>query len=186
MSGSLPQLPVMAQKATKTLAARNTSTLNRTHLLTLFFHTLYNLSRFFRRSSNRQRILPYIFLSLPACLFEVYFERIARPTYTPNTGEVKRAGEDLDAKGLTEWMWDVVYWTYGCLVFVAVLGDRGWWAFAVVPLYSAWLAFSAYSGVRSGMGGLLGGGSESANPQAGQSKRQAKMEKRGGQKVQYR
>ena len=86
-------------------------------------------------------------------------------------------------------MWDIVYWTWGCIVFAAVLGDWAWWAYAVVPLYSAWLAVSTYTGVRKGMGGMFGGGegaSGGAGAGDGQSKRAAKMEKRGGQKVSYR
>lgn len=90
-------------------------------------------------------------------------------------------------------MWDIVYWTWGVVVLAAVAGDWAWWAYAVVPLYSAWLAFTTYTGVRSGMGGLMGGGSEggigsgTGTGTGGQSKRSAKMEKRGGgQKLVYR
>ena len=97
---------------------------------------------------------------------------------------MRRAGEDLGAKGLTEWMWDVLYWSWGCLGLVTVLGDRAWWAMLVVPLYSAWLAFSTYSGVRQGLGGF-GAADGGGGGQEGQSKRQAKLEKR-GQRVQYK
>ena len=115
----------MAQKAAKTLAARNVSILNRTLLLTLGFHGTFLLLRllFLRRS-----LTLYAILSAPALIIQFWFERISRPTYGPN-GELKRSGEDLEAQGLTEWMWDVLYWTYLCLVFVAVIGDYGWWAY---------------------------------------------------------
>lgn len=103
-------------------------------------------------------------------------------------GELKRAGEDLEAKGLTEWMWDVVYWTWGNVVFVAIAGDWAWWGMVVPVLYSIWSAWTTYAGVRQGMGGMMGGGDTGAQAQAarGQSKRQAKMEKRGGQKMVFR
>jgi hypothetical protein len=130
-----------------------------------------------------RKLLPYILLTCPSLLIEFWFERIARPTYGTD-GDLKRAGEDLEAKGLTEWMWDVLYWTWGCVVLVAIAGDWAWWAYAAVPVYSAYLGFTTYSGVRQGMAGLGGGGEGSAG--GGQSKRQAKLEKRGGQKVQYR
>lgn len=68
------------------------------------------------------------------------------------------------------------------------MGDKGWWAGGVVPAYSVWLAFTTYSGMKTGMGGLMGGGdgAGSGGASGGQSKRQAKIEKRGGQKMVYR
>lgn len=134
-----------------------------------------------------RRLLPYLVLNTPAFVIEFWFERIGRPKYseTANGKDLRRAGEDLEAKGLTEWMWDVVYWTWGCTFLATFLGDWAWWFYAVVPIYSAYLAFTAYSGVRKGMGGMMG--SQDAGNQAQvQSKRQTKLEKRGGQKVQYR
>ena len=70
------------------------------------------------------------------------------------------------------------------MVLVIVLGDRAWWAYAAVPLYSAYLAFTTATGLRQGLGGMGAGGDGSAA--GAQSKRQAKMEKRGGQKMVYR
>jgi hypothetical protein len=100
-------------------------------------------------------------------------------------GSIKRPGEDLDASGLTEYMWDVTYWTYGCIAFAALFGDWAWWGMIVVPAYSAYSLYGVYSGFRGGAGYTDAAGV----PQPGattQSKRQAKMEKRGGQKVAYR
>lgn len=58
---------------------------------------------------------------------------------------------------------------------------------AAIPIYSAWLAYSTFGNVKQmlGAGGAeaLQDGTSSA---ATGSKRQQKMEKRGGQKVQYR
>lgn len=83
-------------------------------------------------------------------------------------------------------MWDVVYWTWACIVLVTLLGDWAWWLYAAVPLYSGYLAFTTYTGMRKGMGGLMGGGAaDQAGTAQGQSKRQSKLEKR-GQRVQYR
>lgn len=62
-----------------------------------------------------------------------------------------------------------------------------------VPLYSAYLAYSTFTGARQGLAGMMGGvqaqeadGRGSASGSGATSKRQQKMEKRGGQKVQYR
>lgn len=118
----------MAKKAAKTLAASNTKRLNITLAATLFIHAFYWLLRglIFRSSFRTGSLYRYLLLSAPSLLIQAFFERNSRPSFGAN-GEVKRAGEDLDAKGLTEWMWDVVYWTYGCLVLVSVLGDWAWW-----------------------------------------------------------
>ena len=37
------------------------------------------------------------------------------------------AGEDMEAKGVTEYMWDIVYVTWGVLGLVGVAGEWGWW-----------------------------------------------------------
>lgn len=172
------------QKAAKTLAARNTARLNQTLVTTIAIHTLYILLRLivFRASFSRKSALLYILLGGPQLFINFLFERQGRPTLNPD-GSVKRSGEDLEAKGLTEYMWDVCYWTYGCVFLAAVLGDWAWWAWGVVPLYSAYLAYTTFAGVRKGYSDATG----VPQPQAaGQSKRQAKMEKRGGQKVSYR
>jgi len=100
--------------------------------------------------------------------------------------ELKRAGEDLDAKGLTEWMWDVVYFTWGVVGLAALAGNWVWYLFTAVPLYSAWLAYTTFSGARQGLTGMGGGQTADGSSTGAQSKRQAKMEKRGGQRVQYR
>lgn len=110
---------------------------------------------------------------------------MSRPTPS-ETGEVKRAGEDLEAKGLTEWMWDIIYWTWGNVVLATLAGDWAWWAMLIVPMYSAWLAWGVFSGARGMMGGGAAQQQDPVAAAAGQSKRQAKMEKRGGQRVAYR
>ncbi|KAK5113015.1 hypothetical protein LTR85_011037 [Meristemomyces frigidus] len=173
-------------KAQKTQASRNSATLNRTHLISLGVYVFFLLVRavLFRR-----RLLPFMLLTLPALAIEFWFERIGRPVFAEGTQgkELKRAGEDLEAKGLTEWMWDVVYWTWACTALVALAGDWAWWFYSVVPLYSAYLAYTTFSGVRQGFGGLsAGAGGDGSGSGGGQSKRQAKMEKRGGQRVQYK
>jgi hypothetical protein len=175
-------LSAMAQKATKTLAAANTKRLNLTLYLTLFVHLFYWLLRAFvyRASFSRRSLLLYLFLSAPQLLINLQFERIARPTHDAS-GAVKRAGEDLDASGLTEYLWDVTYWTYFCIVLAAVLGDGAWWCMVVVPAYSAYALWNVYTGMRGGFTDAAG----VPQPEA-QSKRQAKMEKRGGQKMQFR
>ncbi|KAL1977486.1 hypothetical protein VTN31DRAFT_345 [Thermomyces dupontii] len=170
----------MAQKAAKSLASRNTATLNRTHLITFILHTVFLLLHFL---FNRPRSLkPYFALTLPALGIEFYLERLGRPRYHSQDGSLRSAGADLGARGLTEYMWDVLYWTWGCMGAVCVFGDGAWWLWIAVPLYSIWLVVTTVSGMRKSFAGL--GGVD--GPAAPMSKRQQKLEKRGGQHVQYR
>ncbi|KAL4958586.1 hypothetical protein BDW69DRAFT_1464 [Aspergillus filifer] len=179
----------MAQKASKTLAARNTSILLRTHLTTLLLHILYILLHtLFSRPSS---LKPYYILALPTLIIEFYLDKIGRPTYTTDPSgskSLRSPGEDLNAAGLTEYMWDVLYWTWGCIGTVCVFGDRAWWLWGVVPVYSVWLAYSTVMGVKGGLSGFggAGEGDGAAVGSGAESKRQKKMEKRGGRGVQYR
>ena len=123
-------------------------------------------------------------LSAPALAIEFWLEKIGRPTYAEN-GELKRSGEDMDAKGLTEFMWDVLYWTWACIAAAALTGNKAWWMYAAVPAYSMWMASSTILSMRQGMAGMAGPGDDSGE-NVGDSKRQKKLERRGGQKMQTR
>lgn len=145
-------------------------------------NTLFILLRFFLLS---RALTPYLLLSAPALVLEFYLDRLGRPSHAAN-GSLRRSGEDLDAKGLTEFMWDIVYWTWINIVLVIIFGDRAWWLYLVVPAYSVYLAATTVGGIKGMMGGLGGASGDGAAAQEAESKRQKKMEKRGGQKVTYR
>jgi hypothetical protein len=82
----------------------------------------------FRSTFSRRSIVLYLALSAPALAIEYWLETIGRPRYGgAQPGDLKSAGEDLDAKGLTEFLWDVLYWSWGCLVMAGMVGDRAWW-----------------------------------------------------------
>lgn len=99
---------------------------------------------------------------------------------------MKGSGEDLEAKGLTEYLWDVLYWSWGCTVLAALFGNRVWWAWSAIPVYSVWLAWTKFGGMRQGLAGMAGQGKSDGVNGGATSNRQKKMEKRGGQKVSYR
>ena len=175
------------QKAAKQQAGRNTTILKRFHLISIVTNVLYIVSRFlvFRSSSTRATYLFYFLLSMPAIVIEFWLEKIARPIYS-SSGELHKPGEDLEARGLIEYMCDVLYWTWGTIFLASLFGDRAWWIWAAVPLYSIWLGYSTLGSVKQSMAGLTErglNGSDATHP--GSSNRQKKMEKR-GQKVQYR
>jgi hypothetical protein len=169
------------QKAAKSLASKNAATLNRTHQITVLLHSLFWALHFlFNRPSA---LLRYILLTLPALGIEFYLERLGRPRYSPQDGSLKQAGEDMSASGLTEYMWDVTYWTWGCLVAACVFGDRAWWLYLAVPFWSVYLLWTTFTGMKKGLAGMGGSGEASGETT---SKRQQKLEKRGGQRVQHR
>ncbi|KAG0137072.1 hypothetical protein HOY82DRAFT_400766 [Tuber indicum] len=176
----------MANKAAKQLARANTATLNHAHITTLVLHTLFILYRLLYRSGSWSK---YAALSLPSLVVEIYLERLGRPKYSSPGGDgvLVSAGEDMEAKGVTEYMWDIVYVTWGVLGLVGVVGEWGWWVLAIVPIYAVYLAVGMY---RS-MSGLMPGMSSSspsaaaAAPEGPRSNRQKKAEKKGGQKVRY-
>ncbi|KAF2663294.1 hypothetical protein BT63DRAFT_430481 [Microthyrium microscopicum] len=143
----------MAQKSAKTLASRNTSRLHQTHLTTLAVHTFHLLTRLllFRSTLTRRSIALWLLLSLPALAIEAYLDKVGRPTYIvrpdgtkDGVKELKRPGEDLEAQGVMEWAWDVVYWSWGCTGLAAVLGDWGW---------SIWVSLFGAVGVYVGLMG---------------------------------
>ena len=157
-------------------------------MISLAVNILFIILRFaiFGKSRTRATYLLYFALSSPAFAIEFWFEKIGRPTNGPN-GDLQKSGEDLEAEGLTEFMWDVLYWSWGCIAIVSLLGDKAWWLWAVIPLYSAWLAYTTFGSVRQGMAGLTGqGGRGSALDGGATSKRQKKLEKRGGLKMHHR
>lgn len=56
-----------------------------------------------------------------------------------------------------------------------------------MPVYSVWLAYSTFMGMKSGLAGMGGAGAgQEQGGGAAESKRQKKMEKRGARGVQYR
>ena len=134
--------------------------------------------------------MPYILLCLPSFVVEFYLDRLGRPSYAAD-GALRRSGHDLDAKGWTEYMWDVLYWTWINLVLVIFLGNWAWCLYLIVPVYSLYLATTMVGGMRGMLPGLAGAGGEEApsgtgNSERGESKRQKRTEKRGGQRVAYR
>lgn len=143
----------MAQKAKKDRAKANTSTLNTLHIGTLTLNLLFLLSNLLWR---RRSLVTYLLLSVPSIICEYILERTGRPSYT--NGSLKSAGEDLAAQGLTEYMFDVVWVTWGCLVVVILFGNWGWLLWAVVPAYGAVKGYSLLGMAKGMMGGAQGQG----------------------------
>ncbi|KAK8055856.1 hypothetical protein PG993_001083 [Apiospora rasikravindrae] len=124
----------MAQKARKHIAKANADALKNLHLGTLILHSLFVLSNVLFR---RRALLPYILLSIPSFICEYVLERTGRPKFDPATKALRSAGEDLSAPGLTEYMFDVIWVTWGAIVSVIFFGNWGWLLWLVLPIFAA-------------------------------------------------
>ena len=161
----------MVQKAAKQLAARNAAILNRMHLISLLVNAVFTLIRFFffKSSCTFSSYILYVSFSLPTAAIQLWFEKNGRP-------RDGRAADDLDAKGATEYMFDVLWWTWGTMIAVMLFGDRAWWMWIATPIYLIYLSITTFRGVRQTMGGF--GGQESAADEGPTSNRQRKIAKK--------
>jgi len=96
-------------------------------------------------------------------------------------GTIIDGGDDLNAPGLTSYMFDVTYVTWFVQVGVALISDVFWWIYMVIPLFAVYKLFSLLMGFRSSMGG---GMQDETDSTSSLSKTQLKKQKR-GEKVKY-
>lgn len=162
----------MAQKAKKDRAKANTTALTNLHIGSLTVHTIFLLSHFLL---GRHRSLPtWGLLSTPSLICEYVLETSGRPKYDAATGTLKNAGEDLAAQGLTEYMFDVIWVTWGVVVLASLFGNWAWFLWAVVPAYGLYMASGLLGMGRQKMAQMQGAGAEEPAPQGNRrSRRQA-------------
>lgn len=128
----------MAQKARKDRAKSNSAALNNLHIGSLIVNGLFLLLHLVFRTRS---LLLWFILSLPSFACQFALERTGRPSYDPTTKALKSSGEDLGAAGLTEYMFDVIWVTWGAAILVALLGNWAWLLWAVVPAYGVYKGF---------------------------------------------
>ncbi|GAB1320113.1 DUF788 domain-containing protein [Madurella fahalii] len=129
----------MAQKARKDQAKSNSAALNNLHIGSLIVNGLFLLLHFVFRTRS---LLLWFILSLPSFVCQFALERTGRPSYDPATKALRSSGEDLGAAGLTEYMFDVIWVTWGAAILVALFGNWAWLLWAVVPAYGVYKGFS--------------------------------------------
>lgn len=161
----------MAQKAKKDRAKSNAAALNNLHIGAAVVNGLFLAWHFFFRSRS---LLAYVLFSLPSFICQFALEKAGRPKFDPATGALKASGEDLSAKGLTEYMWDVVWVTWGCQILVMLLGNWFWLLWTIVPAYGAYQGYGLLGQAKqlAGMQGLQGG-QEDAAPAVNRKQRRA-------------
>ncbi|CAI4219202.1 unnamed protein product [Parascedosporium putredinis] len=158
----------MAQKAKKDLAKSNAAALQNLHTLSIALNAAFLAFAIFLRPRSLKL---YGVLSIPAFAAQFILERSGRPVRDPETGAVRSAGQDLGAEGLTAYMFDVVWVTWATLVFVILIGDKGWFLWTVVPAYGGYQAgrlLLKARGLAGGLGGMTA--QPEAAPQGGNRK----------------
>ncbi|RCI08325.1 hypothetical protein L249_8769 [Ophiocordyceps polyrhachis-furcata BCC 54312] len=158
----------MAQKAKKDLAKNNAAALNRLHLISVLANGLFLVSHLFLR---RRSLLVYGLLSLPAFVCQYVLEISGRPKYDAITGALKSSGQDLAARGLTEYMFDVVWVTWVCCAAVMLAGNWAWLLWAVIPAYGVYLGAGLLGMGRQQLAGMQAG--QDAAPPANRRARRA-------------
>jgi len=135
----------MAQKARKDRAKSNEAALKNLHLGSLIANGLFLLLHFFFR---KRSLLLWFCLSIPSFFCQLTLEKAGRPQYDSTTKALKSAGEDLNAPGLTEYMWDIIWVTWACTVLAAFFGNWAWFLWAVVPAFGAYKAIGMFGAAR--------------------------------------
>ena len=162
----------MAKKAKKDLARHNAAALNRLHLTGLAVNALFLAWHF---AVAPRSLAAYLVFSTPAFVCEYVLEASGRPRHDPATKALRSPGEDMAARGLTEYMFDVIWVTWACAVAVALAGNWGWALWAVIPAYGLHLGYGLLGMGRHKMAEMQGaaGPGHDAAPRANRRSRRA-------------
>jgi SRP-independent targeting protein 2/TMEM208 len=114
------------------------------------------LRLFLRRSLSSWTLYILYLLSFALAGFiQFQLESFGHPTFDENGGVIK-SGEDLGQAGLTEYMFDILYLTWGIQILVAVTTIHAFWLYLLVnseiaranlqiPGYAAFKLWGLYS-----------------------------------------
>lgn len=162
----------MAQKAKKDRAKSNAASLNNLHIGAAVVNGLFLSWYIFFRSRS---LLTYILLSIPSFICQFTLEKAGRPSFDPTTGALKSSGEDLAARGLTEYMWDVIWVTWACQVLVMLFGNWFWILWIIVPAYGAYQGYGLLGQAKqlAGLQGAQGVQNQDAAPVGNRKQRRA-------------
>ncbi|GAO46938.1 DUF788-domain-containing protein [Saitoella complicata NRRL Y-17804] len=180
----------MANQANKRLAIQNARIVANHRLFAMGLHGFFILMRLVLRlrAFSTGMLIKYLLTTALSGFLQFTLEKTGRARYNP-AGELLSAGQDLNQAGLTEWMWDVIYVCWLGQALAALGINRGFWVLWAVPAYAVFKV-GPMAARFLGLGNMFGGRGAAAEAQEeaapAMSKRQQKMEKRGGQKIRYR
>ncbi|KAL2076025.1 hypothetical protein VTL71DRAFT_968 [Oculimacula yallundae] len=144
----------MAQKAKKDRAKANIASLNSLHIGSATANGVFLLFNLFIK---RRSLLAWTILTIPSLIAEYILETSGRPKYDAATKTLKSAGEDLSAPGLTEYMFDIIWVTWLCLISVITFGNWGWIVWGIVPAYGMYKGYGLLGMAKGMMGGAQAG-----------------------------
>ncbi|KAI9592761.1 hypothetical protein BDF19DRAFT_416065 [Syncephalis fuscata] len=164
----------MANKSAKKTAIENARILRNVQWGMLIVNITYIVVQFgwYNADVTFYRVIRYLLTWLPTLFIYRQFASMAQPQ-RDMSGAIVSGGDDLNAPGLTSYMFDILYVTWfvhlGSLAWSSV-----WWFYLVIPCY----AFYSIWGFVAPMLGFGGNGNKGGDQEASKSKRQQKMEKR--------
>ncbi|KAI8987107.1 hypothetical protein BDB01DRAFT_784570 [Pilobolus umbonatus] len=163
----------MANASSKKIATANKKTLTNLRNGFLIVNTIYILWRvvyYWSTFSFGQFLLYGTTAGLTYTFYRILVSS-GTPTYLPD-GSLS-SGQDLNAEGLTAYMFDIIYVTWFVHITTAFISNKFWMVYLVIP------AYAAYKIIPLAMKYLgKGQATEEVENTEGKSKRQAKIEKR--------
>ncbi|KAJ2961333.1 hypothetical protein NQZ79_g3389 [Umbelopsis isabellina] len=175
----------MANASSKKIASANVKTLANLRMGFFAVNCFYVLWRglLYWKTFSFSTLLAYALTSGLTFYLYTVLKNAGSPRYNVD-GSIQSGGDDLNAEGLTAYMFDIIYITWFVHITTAVISGKFWYTYIVIPAYAAfklWPYIAPY---------LKGSSNEqSAEPSGPQkSKRQTKMEERAkkGQNVKYK
>ncbi|KZW03947.1 DUF788-domain-containing protein [Exidia glandulosa HHB12029] len=169
----------MANASAKKTAAQNEASLRQLRTRTLAVYALAVALRFLLKRTTKGGLILAASTALPSLAIYRFLVSIGTPRRDAR-GELISPGDDLEAGGLTEYAWDVVYVTWICQLGSAALGEWFWYLYLVIPVYAVYKLWG-FAGPMLGFGGGSRGPAlpeEEAAPAQATSKRQDKLKKR--------
>ncbi|KAI8147110.1 hypothetical protein BJV82DRAFT_376812 [Fennellomyces sp. T-0311] len=165
----------MANASAKKLAIQNDKILDNlrkgfmiVHITFLSYRVFYNWATF-----TTAQLALYVMTTGVSMFMYSTLESTGRPYYDA-TGTLIKSGEDMNAEGLTAYMFDIIYVTWFTQMMAAFVSTKFWYTFLVIPGYATYkLLPMAISQIRKAR---AQGGAEEA--EGSKSKRQEKMEKK--------
>ncbi|KAL0074590.1 hypothetical protein J3Q64DRAFT_1841959 [Phycomyces blakesleeanus] len=163
-----------ANASSKKIAAANKRTISNLRKGFIAVNVTYFLWRIvyhWQTFTTVQMVLYVLSLGVSLFFYSV-LEGSAESRYDAS-GALVASGDDLNAEGLTAYMFDIIYITWATHLLTAFISNKGWYLYLVIPAYAAYKIFPmamSYFGSKEPQ-------TEKAETD-GKSKRQAKMEKR--------
>lgn len=178
----------MAGQSVKKQAAQNKKSLTEIHRITWISYAIFFISNFYFNRPKSSKL--FILTAFPVFGSLFIIEKTGRPK-EDSKGVIIRPGADLHQEGLTEYLFDIIYFTVG-INFLTVLFNSGkpWWFYWAVPIFAGYKLYSLFKAGKEMFGGGAKSGqqvNEFQNKEAEKSKRQQKREARGDKpKMKYR